>query len=265
MKKIILFVATIFTLSSVFAQDLVNKKGQPILPLAGDYSVSIDATSFLNYAGNFIGGNGLNVAPTVGFLNGAVNQVITGKFFVTDQIAYRAGIRLGFSSTKNALVAGTADDYKIDGQTTIGLTGGIEYRLGTSRLQAYYGAEAGIVIGGNSSNWDYENNLSSTYTFSNASRSVKTTSGTGFGIGARGFGGIEYFVLPKISIGGEIGWGLALQTRGLGKTTTEKWNGSAVATTETVTGTKYARFSADSDNLNSIFGPAGTLRISFYF
>lgn len=263
MKKIISFVVVVFFIfPNAFSQELVSKKGEPILPQAGDLGISISADPFLNYIGNFIGGDGLNVAPTFDFLNGSVNQVITFRYFATDQMAYRAGIRLGLNSNKNAI---NADDYKTISTNDVGLTFGLEYRRGKGRLQAYYGGEAGIGLSGGSSTWDYKNQLSSSFTNAGRDRSVKSTLGSTISLGLRGFLGVEYFILPKISIGGEFGWGLALASTGLGKIKDEKWDSNAIKTTETEVGTKSSSLSIDTDNLNSVFGPAGALRVSFYF
>ena len=79
MKKSIALVAMAFGVTSAFAQDLTSKKGEPFLPEAGDYAIGIDATPFLNYAGNFFGTGAANVAPTFDFHN--TNYVITGKKF----------------------------------------------------------------------------------------------------------------------------------------------------------------------------------------
>lgn len=264
MRKLILSAAIIFASSSAFAQDLVTKKGEPILPQAGDYALSVDASPFLRYVGNFIGGNGLNAAPTMNFLSGAVNQVVTVKYFVTDKMAYRAGLRLGFDSNKNELGFNTGD-YRTVGTSNVGLTAGLEYRRGNGRLQGYYGAEAGLAFDGGSSSWSYKNDLSATNTNGGVARSIKTSIGTTLNLGVRGFLGVEYFVLPKISIGGEFGWGVAFASSGLGKNKTEEWDGTKVITTESDSGTKTSSFSVDTDNLNSVFGPAGTLRINFHF
>jgi len=55
MKKSIALVAMAFGVTSAFAQDLTSKKGEPFLPEAGDYAISIDANPFLNYLGTFFG------------------------------------------------------------------------------------------------------------------------------------------------------------------------------------------------------------------
>ena len=269
MKKTTLLMTLAFGVSSVFAQDLTSKKGEPILPEAGDWSIGIGAAPFLNYAGNFIGGNGLNTAPTVNFLS--TNQTILGKYFKDEQTAYRAGLRLNFGSasttTKVPVVPATTpatfvDDVTKIGGTNIGITVGMEKRRGKTRLQGFYGAEAGVALTTGKTTMTYGNAISATNPV--ASRTTEVKTGAGFNFGLRAFIGAEYFIFPKISIGGEFGWGLALATTGEGETTTEGWDGTAVVSTLTKTG-KTSSFGVDTDNMNSVFGPAGNIRLSLHF
>ena len=258
-----------FGVSSVFAQDLTSKKGEPILPEAGDWSIGIGAAPFLNYVGNFIGGNGLNTAPTVNFLS--TNQTILGKYFVDEQTAYRGGIRLNFGSTstttKVPVVPATTpvtftDDVTKVGGSNIGITAGWEKRRGKTRLQGFYGGEVGIALGSGKTTMTYGNAIANLAAGTTRTTEVKT--GSTFGLGLRGFIGAEYFIFPKIALGGEFGWGLALTTTGEGETTTETWDGAAVITTLTKTG-KTSTFGFDTDNMNTVFGPAGTIRLALHF
>lgn len=269
MKKTTLLVTLALGVSSVFAQDLTSKKGETILPEAGDWSIGIGATPFLNYVGNFIGGNGLNTAPTVNFLS--TNQTILGKYFQDEQTAYRAGIRLNFGSTSTAtkvpVVPATTpatfvDDVTKVGGSNIGITVGMEKRRGKTRLQGFYGAEVGIALGTGKTTMTYGNAIANLAAGTTRTTQVKT--GSTFGFGLRGFIGAEYFLFPKIAIGGEFGWGLALNTTGEGETTTETWDGTATTSTTTKTG-KSSSFGLDTDNMNSVFGPAGTIRLALHF
>ena len=61
MKKRVLLVASIFAATFTFAQDgaeLTSKKGETILPEAGDYAIGFNAAPFLNYAGNLFSSAG---------------------------------------------------------------------------------------------------------------------------------------------------------------------------------------------------------------
>ena len=270
MKKTSLVVALALGVSSAFAQDLTSKKGELILPEAGDWGISVNATPFLNYIGNFIGGNGLNAAPTINFLS--TNQTIMGKYFVDAQTAYRAGVRIGFGSASTAVkvpvpvvvpVTFVDDVTKVSG-SNIGLTAGWEKRRGKTRLQGFYGGEAGISLGTGKTVTTYGNALSADNTNGGLARTKEDKLGSTFGFGLRGFIGAEYFILPKMSIGGEFGWGLAFTNTGEGETTTESWDGTAVVTTVAKTG-KNSSFGFDTDNLNTVFGPAGTIRFGLHF
>lgn len=290
MKKSILAVAVVLGASATFAQDLTSKKGEDFLPASGDWAVSIDATPFLNYAGNLIGGNGANVSPTWNYLVG--DQRIVGKYFAADDMAYRAGLRIGMSSnsgnamvnddavttapTYPALPAMKEDSYKMSA-TAIGLSGGLEWRRGFGRLQGFYGGELGIMLASSKATYTYGNagtttgasttdfgtNIT-TDTYGNAARITEAKGGSMFGLGLRGFIGAEYFVLPRIAVGGEFGWGLAFISNGASSTSLESTDGTSVGT-QTIEGTKTSGFSLDTDGLNSVFGPAASLRMTFHF
>jgi len=158
MKNKSLLIATVFAASAVTvnAQDLTSKKGETILPEAGDWAISFDATPFLNYAGQLLSNAGAS-APTAGYTNG-YPWSIKGKMFKDAQTAYRAGIRLGFGSNKwaNDVTAAhdltatppaypseptTVEDTYKSGWNGVVLSAGIEKRRGKTRLQGYYGGE----------------------------------------------------------------------------------------------------------------------------
>lgn len=301
-----------FCTANVFAQDLTSKKGEPYLPEAGEWGLGIDATPFLNYAGNFFGKTSSNSAPTFGFLGSA--QTITGKYFSDAQTAYRGSLRIGFgSNTSREMVADRSQtlsttnypnaDPMVENewkhsQTNIGLSGGIEMRKGKTRLQGYYGGELGIFLGTNKDKFTYGNalststnapvNVASADEFTGANniesglpitgingnaRVTERNNGTTFSFGLRGFIGVEYFLFPKISLGGEFGWGLGLTTVGKTSTTYESIGnntgtfppGPNTTGTTTIEGSKQGFFSLDTDNRNSFFGPSAALRLNFHF
>jgi hypothetical protein len=316
MKKSIALVALAFGVTNAFAQDLTSKKGEPILPEAGDWGIAIDATPFLNYAGNMFGKTANNVAPTWNFFTTA--QTITGKYFKDASTVYRGSLRIGFGgNTVREMVADrttpsntvvtypTAQPLKENtwkhSGTTIGLAGGIEKRKGKTRLQGYYGGEVGIYFSTSKDKFTYGNALSAptagnlnpvtvftddqiagsnnyNATASNdiqgavgAARATERKNGSTISFGVRGFIGAEYFVLPKMSIGGEFGWGLGLTSTGKSKTTWESIgqsnaSGSVPSTgSTTIEGSKQGNFALDTDGKNSVWGPSGALRLNLYF
>ncbi|MDX1653357.1 MAG: hypothetical protein R3277_12745, partial [Brumimicrobium sp.] len=88
-------------------------------------------------------------------------------------------------------------------------------------------------------------------------------------LGLRGFIGVEYFILPKLSLGGEFGWGLVFMSTGSSSMTTESvgFNPSGTESVEQITTETggSSSFGIDTDANNTVFGPAGSLRLSFYF
>lgn len=312
MKKSVLALAMAFGVTSAFAQDLTSKKGEPILPEAGDWAISADATPFLNYAGNFFGKAGPNNAPSFNFLG--QNNFIMGKYFKDEKTAYRVGLNIGYNGqTKSHFVlqdqpnpatppAGTPPTMVTDkskfGSTGIGLTAGIEKRKGKTRLQGYYGAELAFYISSSKQTNTYGNSFAGTGTSPGTSASPTSTnwsspvdsnsaagtvpiamgssgaaggrvtqvkSGTTFQIGLRGFIGVEYFILPKMSLGGEFGWGVGVKTTGAGSKTTEAIYSGNSSTTYTTKTAGSSAFVIGTNNTNSIFGPMGSIRMNFYF
>jgi hypothetical protein len=321
MKKSLTLLALVFGISGTYAQDLTSKKGEPILPEAGDWGLGIDATPFLDYAGNFFGKTTNNTAPTFNFLN-SINT-ITGRYFIDAKTAWRGQINLGFGgptviesvtdrgaipSSGNATgypnVAEQKENKWKQGQTTVALSGGYEMRRGKTRLQGYAGAELGVYISSFASKFTYgneirlnqtgttpnvkpdaddafagANNMADASTLginganggANSARATVIKNGLTFGVGLRAVVGVEYFLLPKISLGGEFGWGLGLQTKSASKTTWETVGiADITSTTETtatteIKGNKGNEFKLDTDNYAGLWGPAGTLRLNFYF
>jgi hypothetical protein len=298
MKKSVLALAMAFGVTSAFAQDLTSKKGEPILPEAGDWAISADATPFFSYFKSFIGAGVGAPAPSMSFLNS--QNVIIGKYFKDEKTAYRVGLNIGFGTQSatnlinqdnqpapaaGALPVQVTDKIK-RGNTGIGLTAGIEKRKGKTRLQGYYGAELGFYVGSNKDTYTYGNSFvatgnspgtstnptSTTWTgltasgTANGTRTTLTKSGTSFQLGVRGFIGAEYFVLPKMSVGGEFGWGLGLTMQGAGSQTREgNFSGTAVST-QTVNTGKTSSFAVGTENKNNVFGgPTGSLRLNMYF
>ena len=315
MKKSILVVALTLGAFGANAQDLTSKKGEPILPEAGDWAISMSADPIFTFLGNAFNGSQNHAGPNTNFLG---NQTIIGKKFIDEKNAYRVIVRLGFnSSTVKNLVIDDAqtgstinfpdqqaqvEDKRSIRNTNIAIGIGKEMRRGKTRLQGYYGADAMIWLGATSAKYKYGNlmsdaNVASTsgstttttptttdFTKKNAdsvtyassavgTRVLKQSRGLTFGIGVRAFIGAEYFILPKISIGAEYGWGLGFQLQTKGKTLTQQGGGSpnSVAEIETQTGGS-SKVGFDTDiNRGSIFGFGGgasgnaSLKVTFHF
>lgn len=288
-----------------FSQDLTSRDGSPILPQAKDWGISIDATRLIKNASfDFVSTSHAITAkyfkdPQTAYRIGVrlgLNSWTT-KAMVPDRVA-------GTSSVI-AYPAATALKENTWKRTTsaIGITFGIEKRRGVSRLQGIYGAEAGIFISGTTDKFTYGNKLNASSSpqivvdpvfdamsspiFGNANnidtlpriqgvqgpaRITERRNGLSLSFGARVFMGAEYFVLPKMSLGGEFGWGFGVSTTGrsetklesIGQSNVQGSTGPSVRST-TIDGGVTNHFGLDTDNTNMLGGLSATLRLNLYF
>jgi hypothetical protein len=183
--------------------------------------------------------------------------------------------------------------------SNFGLSVGMEKRRGKTRLQGYYGGELGINLSSSKDVFTYGNALNTatvnTVDVDNddsfigannvtsagigvpgmvgSARITERKNGSVFSFGLRGFIGVEYFFLPKMSMGGEFGWGLGLSSGGKTTTTYESVgdfdplnpNSTNKVGESTIEGAKGNTFALDTDNKNSLFGPTASLRLNFHF
>jgi hypothetical protein len=243
------------------AQVLTNKKGQPILPEKGDLALGIDVVPVVRYAGNlFYAGN-----DSVNDLSPYYPLTFFGKIMLNERTAFRTRFRIGFSSsTQDTLVPKStstnpnelvSDEAKRT-RANIALGGGIEKRRGNGRVNGIYGAEAAFTLATDKTKFTYGNKLdvaiqSNTQVISNKTGSV-------FGLGIRGFLGVEYFIGTKLSLSAEYGWGPGVKSTGRGAIETEVVDGNSTKTEVTET-SKSFEFSLDND-MNG-----GTVALIFYF
>ncbi|MCE3228068.1 MAG: hypothetical protein K0S32_2619 [Bacteroidetes bacterium] len=172
-RNVIIFAAlcsTMLTYSQEAGGDEVvkNKKGNEILPKAGDIGLGFNAIPLMDAAINIIRWNqpvGASNTNANQFVQGANNQIV-GKYFLSPKMAIRA--RIGMNTLSGTFVnqvqdahalyhasLGTADDVQAAqllrvedklkfSKSNILFTGGLEFRRGYRRLQGFYGAELGI-------------------------------------------------------------------------------------------------------------------------
>jgi len=298
MKKQILSIAACIGISAAaVAQDApTSKNGYVVLPEAGDYAIQMDATPLLDYALNAVNimNNTGQTAQHPGYVSGW-NQVLVGKYFMSETMAIRGKLAINTMSTttKNygddpsspsAVGNGTAENVLLStnrtGMSQITIGGGVEFRRGHNRLQGFYGGEVLIGFGGSSEKNTYEDVLAWDQTAQDSgivaigdSRILSQKSGTAITFGLRGFAGVEYFILPKISIGAEFGWGFGVVTNPRGKTETEFWDfETSTATTATNfteetegnNGGSSMGFSVD-DGASALLGGSAAITATFHF
>jgi len=175
---------------------------------------------------------------------------------------------------------------KMNSQISIG----IEKRRGYGRLQGFYGAEIGIGRASSSQKVAYGNAFSDEYSVeytsnfgngvsaattatqspapgSRVSRSLEAKFQTGMRYGVRAFVGVEYFFLPKMSVGAEFGWGFSGTSNGNQKTKSEVYyvgnNGPSVVIEDEniITSNKSRGFSIDN-NTNQILSLNNTTNVT---
>ncbi|MDO4879769.1 MAG: hypothetical protein Q3983_00675 [Capnocytophaga sp.] len=184
MKKIFLSVAAIFAFGFANAQNLTSSKGENYLPQEGDWSIGFSANSALSYIGNAFNNtqnNSVNFDSNSNVkLPGFGNSItFLGKKFTADNKAdrYTANLLFSYSKTKDQ-----------DASTAFGLLAGYgkEWRKGSTRLQGFYGADALVGFG-----------IPEKDTFN-------------FLIGAQAFVGAEYFIFPKVGLGAQYSFPVAI-------------------------------------------------------
>ena len=275
MKKIVFsFIILMVLLSNGYTQDsvLTSKRGIPILPQAGDWAIGIDARPFTQI---------FNSNSDVGFefIN---DHLLIGKKFIKNNLAHRGKLRIAFDSY-------TDDEYTIkDGQdvpdptitvtdtrvtnlTNITLGYGNEKRTGYGRLQILYGGEVLISYDTYSQSYTYGNSFSmsnpdpTSHNFGSnlpypGSRVSFYEQGFAITAAIRAFLGVEYFFAPKISVGGEFGWGVSYTNIGEGSENVQSWDaGTNTVKTDIYKSGGSSIIGFDNDN----FG--GAIYFMFHF
>ncbi len=292
MKKFIVSALCVMSVLVLSAQEsttqrpdnasVTNKFGHHILPVAGDYALGIDATPFFKYLGNMFNGNAGNDAPT---FSGFGTQIY-GKYFLSDNTALRARLSFDFGSNRfshtvtqdpiNPLNPNkTTVDYLTIDTSGVRLSLGYEFRRGYRRLQGFYGVEVGLGLGSKTKKYDYGNimtaaNQTPTHwdfeatppaEVNSVSRLLQSHSGMVFNAGLNGFVGVEYFVAPKISVGGELQAGVFGQVSTLGSTEYEQYN----AHTGNVEVYKHRKNAGAENNIHFKTVASGALFVIFHF
>jgi hypothetical protein len=293
MKKVSLLFAACALTATSFAQDVLkSKNGHVILPEAGDIAIGFDAVPVIDFALNSVNimNNTGQTAQHPGYVSG-FNQIIVGKYFLQDNMAVRArfGINTLRSTNKtygnDPLMPSAPEPENVliqtsrTGNANYFLAAGVEMRRGHNRLQGFYGGELLLGLGSGSTKNTYEieyNQVAqdSGYIAPGSSRVLSSKNGMSVTLGLRGFAGVEYFVLPKISIGAEFGWGLGFVTTPRGKVETEFWGiepgssatTSSVYTRETEGNASTRNFGFSVDNgVSNVLGGSAALSIHFHF
>ncbi len=271
------------TLGRAKKANLYSKKGVYILPQKGELALGVDAIPFLYYLGGIFS---QNHASTPAFTYGSDfggNTGISVKYMLQADLALRANFRGNFGSITDVYVVPQstliydplAPQFVNDEVTTklnlVHLGVGLEKRRGNSRVQGKYGGE--VVFGYNKTNisYNYGNSITNQYntpeTYNNiylngSERVINDYVDKGLYLGLRGFLGVEYFIGPKISIGGEFGYSVVYQWSQNRITEYQYWDSSAQQVSTVIRETNNIGY---DDVILSIDQLDGSLNIFLYF
>jgi hypothetical protein len=277
MKKVLTILSIIFTVTITHAQELLSKKGTPVLPQPKDWSIGFDADPFLKYLGNFFNKDANNNT----LLSPQIPLTLVGLYVKDERTAYRLKVRIGLGSrTVNNFVdddeytgappnAKTTDTWK-RASTNLFAGVGLQKSRGNARLRGIYGAELGLGYSSSTDSYTYGNSFSQdnsdptstldwnqTDTTGNflsgpaSSRISKIKSPSEIMILVNGFIGAEYFFAPKMSISAEYGWGVEFTGMGERETFTVNADGSSGKETSTRNG-KITELTLDVRDVGAI-------------
>jgi hypothetical protein len=256
--------------STSSAPVIKSKKGEAYLPVADEWGLGVSATPFLNYIGNFLNGaTATNGSPNFNFATNPATGIlptssiaIFGKKVVDANTAYRVrfNVSVGTSIRKQAVVQdhlnanpaypSYSEDWQKTNTTAVVIAPGLEKRRGSTRLQGVYGAEAVIGLNNTNVTYQYGNPITADFTSPTSTNfgpnllgpvgptlsSVRLTEdkfGATWLFGARGFIGVEYFIVPKISLGGEFGYMISYRTQRREVSTRETFDQATLAIRQT--------------------------------
>lgn len=261
---------------------LTNRRGVPILPAKGNWALGLSATPFFQYFGNLFNNSIYNAAP----LFTTSSPTLIGKYMKNAKTAYRISIALNNTSSDgknlvhnslspdpNSLV----NDTKKYNDLNIVLGAGLEKRRGTGRLQGIYGFQGLIGISSTNSTYSYGNKITISnpvvpltiwnansanpaYTTNGANRPLESNSGTRFSLGVTGFVGVEYFIAPKVSFGGELGYAITYAQSSKGTSSAESFDFNT-QTTNTISSDYYPN--ANTFSFGTV--PTSNINLIVYF
>jgi hypothetical protein len=283
MKKLLATTILLSMAASMNAQQLLSKKGMPVLPEPKDWSIGFQADPLLKYFGNLFNKDANN--NTV--LESQIPLTLVGLYVKDENTAYRLKARVGlYAKTTNNFVddddftgappkAKTTDTWK-SGSTHLAVGVGLQKSRGKGRLRGIYGIELGVGFTSSTDRYSYGNAFTSdksdptsttdwtvTDTSGNyisgpvTSRITEVKNPNQFQFNINGFMGAEYFFAPKLSLSAEYGWGFLFAVEGERETFTISADGNSGKETST-RNAKNSEFSLDVRD-------AGALTLHLYF
>jgi hypothetical protein len=196
--------------------------GNSDMPVAGDFAIGVDAVPYIEFLGNVFSGHNSRNTLNLGA------PVLYGKYFLTDLSAIRAELyinRSTFNSKRylqddaNVILNPFAQvqDLRILVNRGIGIGTGYQKYKDMNKVRGTVGVIASYYFNKTITEYNWGNqmtvanpNPTSTNWYgaggNPVSRQLKSVNSGSHMVSAGIFAGFEYFFLPKISIGGELGF-----------------------------------------------------------
>jgi hypothetical protein len=190
MKKVLFSAAALLAFGFANAQDIKTDAGTFTKPTTGTYIMEATMTPDVT-------GGGIFSLPT---LNSDLGMLgIKVRKFSSDTKALRMGA--------NLTIMNSGED-NVDTEFTVGASIGVEHHMkGAERLSTYWGYEANIgFVSSNGTETEGVDDFGDPFTMPGE----KTTK---FGFGANAFTGFDYYIMPKIYLGAEVSYGLAVTNK----------------------------------------------------
>jgi hypothetical protein len=187
------------------------------LPEKGNFAIGADATPLLNFVGNMFNGNVDNQFDIS-------SPLIYAKYYLTDMTALRTVFGVNTTSDNqlfyvqddaakfaNPLSNAQVTDNKTDNSNNYYLSLGLQNFIGQKRLRGFYGAQLFVEYGKDKATYAYGNPMtslnptpSSNFGYVAGQRKLSEVTANDFMVGAGGIAGFEYYVAPRLCIGGEV-------------------------------------------------------------
>ena len=183
MKKVLFSAVALLAFGFANAQDIKTDAGTFTKPKAGTYIMEANMTPDLT-------GGGIFALPS---LNSDLGMLgIKVRKFSSDTKALRMGA--------NLTIMNSGED-NVDTEFTVGASLGVEHHMkGAERLSTYWGYEANLGYVSSNGSLDLDDDF----------YGVKHTK---IGFGASAFTGFDYYIMPKIYLGAEVSYGLAVTNK----------------------------------------------------
>ncbi len=198
-----------------------KKEASSFLPAAGDFAIGVDAMPYIEFIGNMFSGHDERNSLYVG------QSTIYGKYYLSPDAAVRAELYLNNYTASdlnyvqddalfNADPTAQVEDLRQIKNNSIGFGAGYQKYRGYGKLRGTYGVLASYYLERYTTEYTWGNQM----TPSNTNPTSTNWYGAGSNPGERNLtesfygnttvglgliGGVEYFILPKICLGGEFG------------------------------------------------------------